>query len=74
MSPTSEKNGIQEISLSSNLMEVMKKFPGTKTIIRQLDLNCITCKGARQETVREAARVHGLDPSDLLNELRKAAG
>jgi hybrid cluster-associated redox disulfide protein len=52
----------------------MKKYPGTIKTMKSLGLDCPSCKGAKRETVLEAARTHGLEPKTLLNELKKAAG
>lgn len=72
-STSSKKTSAGKVSLSSNIGELLKKYPGTVKAMKSLGLDCPSCKGAKKETVLEAARTHGLEPKTLLNELKKAA-
>lgn len=48
------------------MLEIMKRWPGTVRVIRQLDLYCVGCPFADFHTPREAAEMHGIDLDDLL--------
>jgi hybrid cluster-associated redox disulfide protein len=53
------------------LGEVIAKYPKTKEVFARLGLMCAICGFSMQETVEQAASVHGFDLEKLLNELNK---
>jgi len=60
-----------KITKSMTIAEVMNKHPKAAEIFQKHGLYCCFCPMAAQETLEEAAKVHGLDLKTLLEELNK---
>lgn len=53
------------------IIEVLRKYPQSRSVFAKLGMACIGCMGSAQETVENGARMHGLDPNLLICELNK---
>ena len=53
------------------ITEIVEKYPQTISLLLAQGLHCIGCPIAQDETLEEAAKVHGLDLENLLNDLNK---
>lgn len=51
------------------IIEVLRKYPQSRTVFSKLGMACIGCMGSAKETVENGARMHGLDPNLLIQEL-----
>lgn len=49
--------------------QVLQQHPRARDILARHGMGCNQCMGAMQETVEEAARMHGLDLQALLADL-----
>lgn len=54
------------------ITEIVEKYPQTLSLLLEQGLHCIGCPMAPDETLEEAAKVHGLDLEKFLRELNKA--
>lgn len=51
--------------------EVLDKYPDLAVAFMSNGLFCIGCPGARMESIRDAAMVHGIDLAHLMEDLNK---
>ena len=51
--------------------EVIKANVKKADVLMQFGMGCVGCPSAQAETVEEAANVHGIELSELLNALNK---
>jgi len=58
------------ISKDMSIFELLQKYPEAKKILKEHGMSCLGCMGAEQETIEAGARMHGIDLSTLLKELR----
>lgn len=53
----------------TTILEVLQREPRTREIFLKHGMGCITCMGAAMETIENGARMHGIDPQILLQDL-----
>ena len=56
------------------ISEVVKKYPQTATIFLEYGLHCIGCAFAKDETIGETVRIHGIELEKFLDSLNRAIG
>jgi len=61
-----------KITKEMKISEIVEKYPQTLSLLLEKGLHCIGCPLAPDETLEEAAKVHGFDLEKLLEELNKA--
>ena len=64
----------KRITGDMNLLEVLRKYPGTRKVIDRNGMGCRGCMGAAAETVRQSALTHGIDPEIFVRDMNQAAG
>lgn len=57
------------ISEDMLLADIIKQHRGVLEVLRDLGLMCTTCPVLRFETVKDAAKAHGIDTEFLVNRL-----
>lgn len=57
------------ITKDMKIVEVLQIKPEAAQVFGRLGMGCIHCLMAHQETVEEAAAVHGVDVEDMLAQL-----
>lgn len=62
----------QKITNEMSIIEIAQKYPETLEVFTKFGLGCIGCAAARYENVEAGARVHGIDPEVLLEELNNS--
>lgn len=60
------------ITKDTLVSEIPEINPAAVDVLWNMGMGCIHCIMANQETVEEAASVHGLDLAELLNALNEA--
>lgn len=64
----------KRITGDMNLLEVLRKYPGTRKVIDRNGMGCRGCGGAAAETLRQSALTHGIDPEIFVRDMNQAAG
>ena len=64
----------KRITGDMNLLEVLRKYPGTRKVIDRNGMGCRGCMGAAAETLRQSALTHGIDPETFVRDMNQAAG
>lgn len=60
-----------ELSLNSNIMEVIREFPGATEIFAKNGLPCAGCAAAQFEKLSDVVGEFGIDGDKLIEELKK---
>jgi hybrid cluster-associated redox disulfide protein len=55
------------------IADVVNRHPATAAVFRSHRMECLSCKGSRQESIDSCALLNGIEPSTLLRELNRAA-
>jgi hybrid cluster-associated redox disulfide protein len=61
-----------EISSATRIRDLLREHPETRKVLARHGMDCPGCRGGEFETVRHAARNHGILLPDLLHELKAA--
>ena len=62
-----------QISAGSRIGDLMRDYPGAKKVFKKRGMLCSSCQGSENETLRLAARNHGVPVTSLIDELNAAA-
>ena len=65
------KQGTKPFNANTTLGEVMKKCERAEEILTGFGMHCFFCPISQQETLEEAAEVHGIDLQLLLEKLNE---
>lgn len=66
-----------QVSKDTKIGELMNIFPEAAPILMEIGMHCLGCPASQMETLEEAAMVHGIDGTLLvekINAAMKAAG
>lgn len=64
----------QKITKDMSIIDVVENFPETLEVFAAYGLGCIGCAAARFENLEAGAKVHGIDPDKLVDELNSKVG
>ena len=62
-----------KITKDMKIADVLKRHPSTKKVLAKRIPSCVTCGGASVEDIARGAKMHGIDPDVLVEELNLAA-
>ena len=62
---------IKKITKDMNIMDVVQNFPETLPVFTKYGLGCVGCAAARFENLEAGAKVHGIDPDKMVEELNE---
>ena len=60
-----------EITRYTVISEIVENCPEVVPVFQAIGMHCIGCAMASGETVEEACAVHGIDPDEFLDYLKK---
>ncbi|MEI7473600.1 MAG: DUF1858 domain-containing protein [bacterium] len=61
-----------KVTKDMSIMEIVQTYPETIEVFARNGLGCIGCAAARFENLEAGAKVHGIDPDKLINEINDA--
>ncbi|MEA1925619.1 MAG: DUF1858 domain-containing protein [Patescibacteria group bacterium] len=61
-----------ELSIDSNILEVIKRYPRATEIFIKYGLPCVGCAAARFEKISDAAAEFGIDGESMVNEIKES--
>ena len=61
-----------KVTKDMGILEVVQNYPETLEIFAQMGLGCIGCAAARFENLEAGAKVHGIDPDKMVEDLNAA--
>lgn len=60
------------INMKMNITEVISEYPSTIEIFIKHGMGCLGCAAARFENIEDGALAHGIDVTDLINDLNNS--
>jgi len=60
-----------KVTKEMSIIEVVQKHPESLEIFAKHGLGCIGCAAARFENLEAGAKVHGIDPDKLVEEINE---
>ena len=61
-----------KITKDMGLIEIVQAYPETIEVFQRYGLGCIGCAAARFENLEAGAKVHGIDPDKMVEDLNAA--
>lgn len=61
-------------SINENMIigKLLDRHNEVSKIFLDMGMHCLSCPTARQETIKEACEVHGVDVNDIMEKIKKA--
>ena len=66
------KTEIAQISKDTKIGELLNIFPESAPILMEIGMHCLGCPASQMETLEEAAMVHGIDSTLLVEKINAA--
>ena len=60
-----------KITPKTYLKDILNKYPEVKEFFKRYGLKCLTCKGIKQEIIREACHMHGIKVDKFIKDLKR---
>ena len=58
-----------KITKDMGLIEIVQNYPETIEVFQRYGLGCLGCAAARFENLEAGAKVHGIDPDKMVEDL-----
>ncbi|MDO5548494.1 MAG: DUF1858 domain-containing protein [Eubacteriales bacterium] len=62
------------ITKNITIGQLLEMDPEIGNILTEIGMHCIGCPSARNETLEQAAEVHGMDADDLIEDIKGFLG
>lgn len=62
----------KKITKEMSIVDIVRTYPETVEVFARHGLGCIGCAAAKYENLEAGARVHGIDPDKLAEEINAA--
>jgi hybrid cluster-associated redox disulfide protein len=60
-----------KVTKDMSIIDIVQKYPQSIEVFARNGLGCIGCAAARFENLEAGAKVHGIDPDKLVNEINE---
>ena len=60
-----------KISKEMGIMDIVTQYPETLEVFAKYGMGCIGCAAARFENLEAGAKVHGIDPDEMVEAMNK---
>ena len=58
-----------KVTKEMGIIDIVQKFPQSLEVFAKYGLGCIGCAAARFENLEAGAKVHGVDPEKMVEEI-----
>lgn len=59
----------EKITKEMGIIDIVQKYPQSLEVFAKYGLGCIGCAAARFENLEAGAKVHGVDPDKMVEEI-----
>ena len=60
-----------KVTKEMNILDIVNQFPQSVEVFMKYGLGCIGCAAARFENLEAGAKVHGVDPEQMVAEINE---
>lgn len=61
----------EKVTKEMSIIEIVQKYPEALPVFAKYGLGCIGCAAARFENLEAGAKVHGVDPEQMVAEINE---
>ena len=58
------------ITKNTTIGDLLRMDPEIGNVLSSIGMHCLGCPSSQRETLEQAAEVHGLDPDDLVEDIK----
>ena len=58
-----------KVTKDMSILDIVQNYPASLEVFAKYGLGCIGCAAARFENLEAGAKVHGLDPDEMVAEI-----
>lgn len=58
-----------KVTKEMGILEIVQRYPQSLEVFAKYGLGCIGCAAARFENLEAGAKVHGIDPEQMVTEI-----
>ena len=62
---------MEKVTKEMGIMEIVTQHPETLEVFAKFGMGCIGCAAARFENLEAGAKVHGIDPDEMINAMNE---
>ena len=62
---------MEKITKDMGIMDIVTQYPETLQVFANYGMGCIGCAAARFENLEAGAKVHGIDPDEMVEAMNK---
>jgi hybrid cluster-associated redox disulfide protein len=59
-----------EITEKTIIADVLRAYPKSAGVFDKFNMGCVSCMGVANESIEKGCMMHGLDPEEVLAELK----
>jgi len=63
-----------KVTKDMSIIDVIQNYPESLEVFVKFGLGCVGCAAARFENLEAGAKVHGIDPDELVASINEAVG
>ena len=63
-----------KITKDMGIIEIVQNYPEALEVFQKYGLGCIGCAAAKFENLEAGAKVHGVDPDQMVKEINEILG
>lgn len=63
-----------KVTKEMGIIEIVQNYPQSLEVFAKYGLGCIGCAAARFENLEAGAKVHGVDPDQMVDEINALLG
>ncbi len=58
------------LTKETTIGELLQNCPDIAPVLTNIGMHCLGCPSSQMESLEQAAEVHGLDPDDLIDDIK----
>ncbi len=62
---------MEKVTKEMSIIDIVSQYPETLEIFQKYGLGCIGCAAARFENLEAGAKVHGINPQTMVDEINE---
>lgn len=71
---STKEEKMAKVTKDMSIIDVVQNYPESLEVFARYGLGCVGCAAARFENLEAGAKVHGIDPDELIGAINKAIG
>ncbi len=64
----------EKVTKEMGILDIVQQYPEALPVFAKYGLGCIGCAAARFENLEAGAKVHGVDPDQMVKEINELLG